>query len=235
MEVDGIPLQIWGTFSVSDHLAQRPFIADVLLYDRLVVPVPGDDIDRWHQNGWEPSKQASLLNVLADGDLVRQVVWDAGMRDDFERAWKEERERAQDGERAEDGYRRDLATRLNPMAMTRGLLFKEAEEKRDQEFFASHPEVVVESVAAYPSFERFDRARPRARAQLEPSDTAPTPRAEDTPELSSVFGWEFFVPEDDPRSDEDVLADAVELARKPSFRTARAEFHQTRAQLYAHG
>lgn len=228
-------LQIWGTFSVSDHLAQRPFIADVLLYDRLVVPVPGDDIDRWHQNGWQPSKQASLLNVLADGDLVRQVVWDAGIRDDFERAWREERERAQDGERAEDEYRRHLATRVNPMATTRGLLFREAEEKRDQEFFASHPEAVVESVAAYPSFERFDRARPHAGAQLEPSDTAPTPRAEDAPELSSVFGWEFFVPEDDPRSDEDVLADAVQLARKPSFRTARAEFHQTRAQLYAHG
>ena len=230
-----MPLQVWGTFSVSDHLAQRPFVADVLLYDRLVVPVPGDDVDRWHRNKWEPDKQASLLSVLAGGDLVRQVVWDGGVRDDFERAWEQERKRAEGGERAEGRYRGGLAMMANPMAATRGVLFKEAEEKRDREFFARNPDVVVESVAAYPSFERFDRARQPAPAQPELRQSAPTLGAADAPELSSVFGWEFFVPNDDVRSDEDLLADAVELACKPSFRTARAEFHETRAQLYAHG
>lgn len=229
-----MPLQIWGTFSVSDHLAPRPFVADVLLYDRLVVPVPGDDVDRWQENRWEPAKQASLLDVLAEGDLVRQVVWDAGVRDDFERAWEQERKRAEGGERAEGAYRRGLATMANPMAATRGALFMEAEEKRDREFFAGHPDVVVESVAAYPSFERFDRASQRA-PQPVPRRSALGSGAPDAPELSSVFGWEFFVPEDDARNDVDLLADAVELARKPSFRTARAEFHETRAQLYARG
>src|SRR6476620_877169 len=32
--------QLWGTFSVADHLRRTPFVADVLLFDRLIVPVP---------------------------------------------------------------------------------------------------------------------------------------------------------------------------------------------------
>ena len=34
-----MPCEIWGTFSVSDHLRERPFVADLLLYDKSVVPV----------------------------------------------------------------------------------------------------------------------------------------------------------------------------------------------------
>ncbi len=42
-------VSLWGTFSVVDHLRRRPFVADVLLYDRLVVPVPDGDeeVKRW--------------------------------------------------------------------------------------------------------------------------------------------------------------------------------------------
>ena len=32
--------EIWGTFSVKDHLRRRPFVAEVLLYDRLMIPRP---------------------------------------------------------------------------------------------------------------------------------------------------------------------------------------------------
>jgi len=30
----------WGTFSVRDHVGDAPFVSEVLLYDRLVIPVP---------------------------------------------------------------------------------------------------------------------------------------------------------------------------------------------------
>ncbi len=32
---------LWGCYSVADHLEPRAFVADLLLYDRLVIPVSG--------------------------------------------------------------------------------------------------------------------------------------------------------------------------------------------------
>lgn len=32
--------QIWGTFSVKDHCRPNAFVREVLLFDRLVLPVP---------------------------------------------------------------------------------------------------------------------------------------------------------------------------------------------------
>ena len=56
-------LRLWGCFSVADHLAERAFVAHLLLYDRLVVPVPSDDdMDRWEAR-WNPTRQAELLAI----------------------------------------------------------------------------------------------------------------------------------------------------------------------------
>ena len=35
-----MPIERWATFAVNDHLQVKPFVADVLLYDKLVVPYP---------------------------------------------------------------------------------------------------------------------------------------------------------------------------------------------------
>jgi hypothetical protein len=35
--------RLWGCYSVADHCMPRPFVADLLLYDCLVIPVPSDD------------------------------------------------------------------------------------------------------------------------------------------------------------------------------------------------
>jgi len=49
-----------------------------MLYDRLVLPVPppGDASEwtRWEENGWDPERQAKLLEVL--NPVVRAVPWD---------------------------------------------------------------------------------------------------------------------------------------------------------------
>jgi len=41
--------EFWGTFSVADHRRRRAFVADVLLYDRVAIPVPdgADEVERW--------------------------------------------------------------------------------------------------------------------------------------------------------------------------------------------
>ena len=79
---DDDSFQVWGTFSVRDHLQPWAFVAEVLIYDRLVVPVPpeGDDDEeqRWVTERWDPARQRALLEIL--GDLAVQVEWDADRR-----------------------------------------------------------------------------------------------------------------------------------------------------------
>lgn len=68
--------QVWGTFSVKDHCADDAFVAEVLLYDRLVVPVPPDDAERerWRAAGWQPERLDALLTIL--GERAYPVPWD---------------------------------------------------------------------------------------------------------------------------------------------------------------
>lgn len=78
--------EVWGTYSVRDHLQEHPWAADVLLYDRLVIPVPpapGSSEDpaewaRWQANGWEPERQQELLTVL--GERAYPVPWTPFLR-----------------------------------------------------------------------------------------------------------------------------------------------------------
>ena len=50
--------QVWGTFSVKDHCDPNAFVAEVMLYDRLVIPVPPDaeERERWEKSGWQPDR-----------------------------------------------------------------------------------------------------------------------------------------------------------------------------------
>lgn len=59
--------ELWGTFSVNDHRRRRAFVADVLVYDRVAVPVPdgSDEWDRWARRGRDPQRQKALLTILA--------------------------------------------------------------------------------------------------------------------------------------------------------------------------
>ncbi len=68
--------QVWGTFSVKDHCEPRAFVADVMIYDRLVIPFPPDENERvrWENNGWNPSKLDQLLKIL--GDRAYLLEWD---------------------------------------------------------------------------------------------------------------------------------------------------------------
>ncbi len=66
----------WGGFSVKDHIDAAALAADVLLYDRLLLPVPLDKSEekRWEVEDWKPELQKERLDVL--GDLVEPVKWD---------------------------------------------------------------------------------------------------------------------------------------------------------------
>src|SRR6478752_4999299 len=63
--------QLWGTFSVADHLRRTPFVADVLLFDRLIVPVPissmpGESLESPTALGPEDAKGSGQGHVRPD-------------------------------------------------------------------------------------------------------------------------------------------------------------------------
>jgi hypothetical protein len=71
-----MPVQLWGTFSVADHIDTRALVADVLLYDRLIIPCPPPDdkeYERWCKKGWKPKTQARILRKIAG--LYEPVFW----------------------------------------------------------------------------------------------------------------------------------------------------------------
>jgi hypothetical protein len=82
----------WGTFSVRDHLTDAPFVTDVLLYDRLIIPVP-DPADtsieqQMYWRSWEPEKQQTCLDIrkikTPDKDgLTMTVPWTKSKRGRF--------------------------------------------------------------------------------------------------------------------------------------------------------
>ena len=121
--------EVWAVYSVKDHTVPFPFVADLLLCDRLRVPVPTEKgWSKWVENGWDPQRQASLLEVL--GDRVKPVTWDSEMRAQWENRYTLALESASE-------------TKPDAFKMTRMQLIE------------ALPRSVtgVDTVAAYPSFE----------------------------------------------------------------------------------
>ncbi|MDJ0631397.1 MAG: hypothetical protein QNJ44_24305 [Rhodobacter sp.] len=78
--------EYWATYSVKDHLEERAFVADVMLYDRIVVPHPPDDKERarWAGNGWDPDRLDNLLEIIGP-DRSRKIPWD----DNHKQEWQD--------------------------------------------------------------------------------------------------------------------------------------------------
>jgi hypothetical protein len=84
-----MPIRRWATYSVKDHTFKNPFVSDVLLYDKLVIPVPPDEPgewDRWREEGWNPGWQRSCLDII--GDLAEEVPWTQWRRSTFHGQWE---------------------------------------------------------------------------------------------------------------------------------------------------
>jgi hypothetical protein len=78
-------IELWGTYSTRDHKAPKAFVADVMLYDRLVIPVPAeDDLEGWKDRDVE--RQKRLVHIL--GDRARPIVWDAYLRQVWQSKWE---------------------------------------------------------------------------------------------------------------------------------------------------
>jgi len=101
-------IERWGAFSVVDHKDARKLAADVLLYDRLVLPAPmGGDRDRWEKNKWDPKGLDQRITQLKD--VAIRAVWDLERQKQWEEKFHQLREDARDINAALQMTRRVLA------------------------------------------------------------------------------------------------------------------------------
>lgn len=209
--------ELWGTFSVRDHLEERPFVADVMLFDRLVLPVPPDNAEweRWEdpRQGWNPSRQKRFLDVLRAGketekhkELVITVPWDASRRNTFRDTFTQ----ATAAGFEVDGYR-----------WTAGQLMRDEDVKR----LAAEEAVKPRVVAAYVSREALEEEV--VVEEITADEAADEAAGEQR--LAIAVGRSFLVPdiEGEPSEERDLelLERAVRLTRKDSFRSKRSSYN----------
>ena len=67
-------MERWGAMSVEDHKNIHNLIANVVLYDRVLVPTPAsNDLMRWREEKWDPALQKERLEQL--GPLAVRREW----------------------------------------------------------------------------------------------------------------------------------------------------------------
>jgi len=187
--------ELWGTYSVKDHCEPKAFVADIMLYDRLVIPFPPDEDERhrWArpENNWNPGLLEEQLKIL--GDQARPIPWNVVRQ-----------QRVRDRMQAQADV--SALTSRDAFRMTRDVLL------------ADLPAYVtgVEAVSVYPSLDELSQ-----EVGLQPSAY---PEELPGGMLCAVLTREFLVPNNPKRSDLDLLREAVDLAGDSDFRRKRESF-----------
>jgi hypothetical protein len=215
--------RLWGCYSVADHLERRAFVADLLLYDRLVVPVPSNnDTDRWEENGWDPKRQTELLKIL--GPFVERIEWSLPLRDQFQREWSTV----------------DLAQDIDaPFGMTRHIISEQLDKLKPEAAAAD-----ARAVAVYAKPDRFDSdwkltgAAPFLRKVRRVTPGALRERGEaastDQQKLAKMIVTRLAIP-DDGQTDQEVLDRTVDLVKRKDVAERRAAFQRRLAALASEG
>lgn len=188
--------QVWGTFSVKDHCDPNAFVAEVMLYDRLVIPSPPVNNEkeekRWFENGWQPERLDKLLNIL--GDRAYVVEWN----EEKQQLWKN---------------RYDAGADI-------------AQKTGDWAFVATRTELTqnlprnvtgIQAVSHYTSLNEIEKD-----LELKATPQGEVPLYGGT--AIAILGHQFLVPNDPKWSYEDLLKEAVELSSERAFQRKRASF-----------
>jgi hypothetical protein len=204
----------WGAFAVRDHVSSAPFVTDVLLYDRLIIPVPDpNDLlakPYWEGQKWQPELLEDCLKIRKvktenqDG-LALTVPWDGPKRERFKNQMSLAAGLAAQQRAPETTYYMD------PFELTRELI--------KGEFRPTLPAGVSKAwtVAAYSSADAFRR---------DVAITNPNRRTQ----LATVLSYHFFTPiKSDPKHE--MLKRAVDLATTPAFRSKRERFYQWQEEI----
>jgi hypothetical protein len=225
-----------GAVTRSDHLERRAFVADLLLYDRLVVPTPSaDDLGRWEQQ-WDPDRQARLLDIL--GPFAERMAWSPALREQFAREWS-----PADLARDIDAENSDAAaSNAGPDALSSayGVTRMIISQELGRKVFEERGD--VRAIAVYAKPDHFDREWEMTRTmpfvrrttRMRPGDLreVAAPESLERQRIAKVVVTRLVVP-DDGDSDEEVLARTVDLVSRADVSARRAQFHQLLASLQA--
>jgi hypothetical protein len=189
-------------------------VSDVLLYDRLIIPIPdpSDSLaeQHWIEEKWQPELLHRCLDVLKirteeEDGLALTVPWGRSKEERFKSKMSVAAALATQDRCPEQGYY------VDPFHMTRMLL--------KDDFRPALPNGVSKAwtVAAYPSAHAF-------RSDLSVSDVERRTR------LAAVVRHQFLSPAtSDP--DHEMLRRAVDLAMVDSFRRKRASFYEWQEEI----
>ncbi|MGA5454150.1 hypothetical protein ACPCVO_46965 [Streptomyces umbrinus] len=198
--------ELWGTFAVNDHCRANAFVPELLLFDRLVIPVPATDAERarWRQpnphmpgESWAPERLDRIRALLGsqhhEGVDGARLVWEAPWDDNRWRNTLSRREVA------------ETITTTDAFGATRQILA------------TGELPGVIEAVAAFPS-------EAECRDELRPE--AGPPEKEPAAQALIALARPFLVPSGDEGDDFGPLREAMELVRDPDYRRARTAYHE---------
>lgn len=243
-------IELWGTFSVKDHLGKYPFVAEVLAYDRLVIPrpptrneeepKPGEEsqITRWARNGWKPGRLKRLLDILGEQELAVELPWAEHARSEWEELYHGNdstkigacRTTLTDLAGSEVQWAKTMMPTQAPYIATGGLIHRYVAGTLQNDLVHGFVTKVhasggeIEPVIAYASYRQFQDEQNVRAVGRSLSPEALTPYA--------LFGWEFYVPEDTSKSDYKMLQLAVRLASRSDLREQRQGFQAWLKQMH---
>lgn len=190
-------IERWGALSVADHNDLPALVANVMLYDRLVMPLytEADDRDEqayWQAHQWHPEQQAKRREQL--GDLVIECAWDKLRRQSYQSRYQAALQ---------------MDAEANGEHVTRWLLTEETE----YQFPAGvhHADIVV----AYNS-------TASAQEELQHIHAAPT-GAGDNQKVAVLISHDIGIPQ--IAEPEVALKEAIALARESEFKQKRADLY----------
>ena len=218
--------QLWGTFSVMDHMREGAFLPEVILYDRLVIPIPPDpekseDKDaeafalkqwkRWEDQGWDPDRQRHLLDIL--DPIAVPVEWNLQRHQD----WTEAYEKGQ----------RDAASQFAEIL---------AGWKTAETLLNEIPAMAVGAVAISP-YESLDALKKDLgiTETASKADQLKASRGMPGALLNAIIGREFLVPETPEKDEFYLLKEAVAVVQQVDYREARANFHAAQKRFLNNG
>ena len=212
--------ELWGTFSVMDHLRKGAFLAELVLYDRLVIPIPPNpehaesDEDRifaqkqwarWEKEGWKPQRLEELVAIMQP--VVEPIEWDRKHHDEWAQQFAD-------------------YTRQNPTEAADLVGHIMAGQVTGQVLLSELPAMAAGAVAVAPF---TSLAQLRKDLGITETQTL-TKRRQASSGLpgnmvSAIVGREFLVPTDPDWNEFDLLREAVDLVQQEGYRDARRAFH----------
>jgi hypothetical protein len=201
-------IERWGSLSVSDHVDVQDLTANVLLYDRLVIPVMVEQPDRnegkyWEDHGWNPELQSKRLGQLRELAVKRD--WDLAHRELFKSRFAE------------------LAAEASDAVAVAAAKTEAAALQTTRRILAKAPPVLppgVDHATVIPAYSSLVRMRHDFDIE-DPKDNVAA--------QALLISRRFKVPaESNPEAS---LEAALELSRNPDFRARRSELFDWQEKL----